>query len=141
MYGTPIWSSEIVGPDACVSGECGVYTLELGTNLITTDLNVKWYEHNILRQNSTSLSYLSDHMSSKTPGKVMKRPKRLAFLMLTLQEMVVRYEITISNTTRRPPIGASLTKCNLCHDDKVLLTQVDKLAPIRGNFGSSKISV
>ena len=67
MYGTPIWSSEIVGPDACVSGECGVYTLELGTNLITTDLNVKWYEHNILRQNSTSLSYLSDHMSSKTP--------------------------------------------------------------------------
>ena len=67
LYGTPIWSREIVGPDACVGGECGVYTLELGTNLITTDLNVKWYQHNILRQNSTSLSYLSDHMSSKTP--------------------------------------------------------------------------
>jgi hypothetical protein len=55
LYGTPIWSSEIVGLDATWPTSRPTYTVNVGTNLI--DPEVSWYVNNTLRQSGSSLSF------------------------------------------------------------------------------------
>lgn len=65
MYGTPIWSSEITGPDVCwPSLVPATYTLNLGTNLITDDLDVKWYAGFGIRESGTSFSFTPHVLST-----------------------------------------------------------------------------
>lgn len=55
MYGTPIWSQEITGPLTAYASVPTTYSLNIGTNL--TQLNIKWYVNDVLRQTGSSRTF------------------------------------------------------------------------------------
>ncbi|MDR0907317.1 MAG: M57 family metalloprotease [Rikenellaceae bacterium] len=55
LYGTPIWSSEIIGPNTSWTTSQPTYTVNVGTNL--TNLTVSWYVNNSLIQSGSLLNF------------------------------------------------------------------------------------